>query len=217
MLNRPLHRSRKSIPKFQVVKINQRTIGPVSLTWVLRICWIRTNWEIQKHSMLYKLPPIQKHQEQIWPCHKTCHGQPRIIIWKKPLAMGIQPLGTSSGSILKLLLFPSFCTSSRKIPFPSLFYMIFCFISYMCIKTQDKKRQPLGTIFDASRKVLSLWSLVTCFKKYLCPLILCTFFMILYMYIAFGQGQITHLAGADKAKILMSTGRPHHYGHLLQV
>ena len=31
--------------------------------------------------------------------------------------MGIQPLGTSSGRILKLLLFPSFYTSSRKIPF----------------------------------------------------------------------------------------------------
>ena len=46
--------------------------------------------------------------------------------------MRIQPLGASSGSILKLLLFQSFCTSSRKIPFGSLFYiMIFCFISYM--------------------------------------------------------------------------------------
>ena len=62
---------------------NQRPIGrPVSLTSVLRICWIRTNLEIQEHSMLYKLSPIQKHQEEIWPCHKTCHGQPRVIIWK---------------------------------------------------------------------------------------------------------------------------------------
>ena len=60
--------------------------------------------------------------------------------------MGIQPLGTSSGSILKLLLFPSFCTGSRKIPFASLFYMIFCFISYMYIKPQGKKRQPLWTV-----------------------------------------------------------------------
>ena len=41
---------------------------------------------------------------------------------QKPQGMGIQPLGTSSGSILKLLLLPSFCTSSRKIPFASLFY-----------------------------------------------------------------------------------------------
>ena len=42
---------------------NQRTIGPVSLTWVLRICWIRTNLEIQEHSMLYKLSTIQKGLE----------------------------------------------------------------------------------------------------------------------------------------------------------
>ena len=47
---------------------------------------------------------------------------------KKKQGLGIQPLGTSSGSILKLLLFPSFCTSSRKISFASLFYMIFYFI-----------------------------------------------------------------------------------------
>ena len=55
---------------------NQRTIGPVSLTRVLRICWIRTNLEIQEHSMLYKLSPIQKHQEQIWPYNKDGQGQP---------------------------------------------------------------------------------------------------------------------------------------------
>ena len=40
----------------------------------------------------------------------------------------MQPLGTSSDSILKLLLFPSFCTSSSKVPFASLFYMMFYFI-----------------------------------------------------------------------------------------
>ena len=68
---------------------NQRTIGPVSLTWVLRICWIRTNLEIQEHSMLFKLSPIQKHQEQIWPYHKNGQGQPRVIIWKKRQGMGI--------------------------------------------------------------------------------------------------------------------------------
>ena len=142
------------------LKRNQRTIGPVLLTWQLRICWIRTNLEMQEHSMLYKLSPIQKNQEQIWPCHKNGQGQPRVIIWKKPQGVGIQPLGTSSGSILKLLLFPLFCISSRKIPFASLFYMVFCFISYMYIKPQGRKRQPLGTIF-----LCKLWSLVACLKK----------------------------------------------------
>ena len=158
---------------------NQRTIGPVSLTWVLRIYWIRTNLEIHEHSMLYKLSPIQKQQEQIWPCHKNGQGQPSVIIWKKkPQGVGIQPLSTSSGSILKLLLFPSFCTSSKNIPYASLFYMIFCFISYMSIK-----RQPLGTLFYATSKVLSLWTLVACFKTKALPsdFMHIFFFMILHI------------------------------------
>ena len=97
--------------------------------------------------MLHMLSSIKKHQEQIWHNHKNGQVQPRVIIWKKPQGMGIQPLGTSSGSILKLLLFPSFCNSSRKIPFASLFCMTFCFISYMYIKPQGKKRQLLVTMF----------------------------------------------------------------------
>ena len=138
---------------------------PVSLTWMLRICCIRTNLEIQAQSVLYKLSPIQKHQEQIDPVIKIVNVNPGSSFERKnkPQGIGIQPLGTSSGSILKLLLFQSFCTSSRKIPFASLFF-IFCFISYMYIKPQGKTRQPLGKILDASRKVL-LWSLVACFKK----------------------------------------------------
>ena len=38
------------------------------------------------------------------------------------------------------------------------------------------------------------------------------FFMILYMYIAPGQGQT-----APGDKVLMSTERPYHFTHLLQV
>ena len=41
-----------------VSKMNQRTNGPVSLTWVHRICW--TSLKIPDY-MLYKLSPIQKH------------------------------------------------------------------------------------------------------------------------------------------------------------
>ena len=144
--------------------------------------------------MLYKLSPIQKHQEQIWPCHKSGQGEPKVIIWKKPQGMGIQTLGTNSGYILKLLLFPSFCTSSRMIPFASLFYMIFCFISYMYIKPQGKKRQPLATMFfDASRKDITLITGCTFQKNSSALWFYVHFFMFLYMYIALGQGQTTHL------------------------
>ena len=60
--------------------------------------------------------------------------------------------------------------NQRTIGSVLLTWVLFCFIPYMYIKPQGKNRQPL-----ASRKVLSLWSLVACFKKQLCPLILCTF------------------------------------------
>ena len=66
--------------------------------------------------------------------------------------MGIQPLGTGSGSILKLLLFPSFCTSSRKISFASLFYMIFYFIHVHIAQWQGET--TLGDNFLWKQKVL---------------------------------------------------------------
>ena len=40
--------------------LNQKTNGPVSLTWVHRICWIRTSLEIHDY-MLYKLSSMQKY------------------------------------------------------------------------------------------------------------------------------------------------------------
>ena len=68
----------------------------------------------------------------------------------EPQGMGIQPLGTSSGSILKLSLFPSFCTSSRKIPSASLFYDILFYFPGQGETTLE------DNCFDGSRKVLSL-------------------------------------------------------------
>ena len=44
-----------------------------------------------------------------------------------------QPLGINSVGILKFLLFSSFRTSSRKIPFASLFYKIFLVLFHACM------------------------------------------------------------------------------------
>ena len=151
------------------------------------ICWIKTKFEIQEHSMLYKLSPIPKHQEQIWPYYKNGQGQPRGIIWKKPQRMGIQPLGTSSSSILKLLLFLSFCTSSRKIPFALLFYMIVCFISYIYIKPYCKRRQPFGTNFLCKQKGLITDHWLHLSKNSSALWFHAHFFIILYMYIVIGH------------------------------
>ena len=139
-----------------------------------------------------------------------------IHVYKAPgqeeTTLGDQGMvGTSSGSILKLLLFPSFCTSSQKIPFFSLFYtcMIFCFISYMYMKPQGKKRQPLGTFCFKETERSYHFDHGCMLKKEALP----SDFMHIYhdLYMPLGRGR-----QPIRAKIFMSTGRPHHYDHLLQ-
>ena len=50
---------------------------------------------------------------------------------------------------------------------------------------------PLGPNFDVNRKASSLWSFIASFKK-ISQKFFYHFFMILYMYIAPGQGQTAH-------------------------
>ena len=93
--------------------------------------------------------------------------------------MGIQPLGTSSGSILKLLLFPSLCTSSRNIPFASyiiLYDILFYFIHVYIAPGQEE--QPLGTIFMEAERSYH-WSLVARQKNSSALWFYAHFFMIL--------------------------------------
>ena len=72
---------------------------------------------------------------------------------------------------------------------------------------------PWGRNFDVNRNILSLWSFVASFKKNsLKSDFIQFFFMILYMYIAPGQGQ-----RAPGDKILMSIDMSCHFIHLLQV
>ena len=66
---------------------------------------------------------------------------------------------------------------------------------------------PLGTNVDVNRKPLSLCPFVANFKT-----ISTRFFMFFHMYIAPGRGRQT-----PGVKISMSTERPYHFDHLLQV
>ena len=77
-----------------------------------------------------------------------------------------------------------------------------------------RKRQTIhwGQKFYDNRKAFSLCPYVQVSKWSLRNLILYTFLMILYMYIAPGQGQKTL---GDK--LLISTESPYHFYHLLQV
>ena len=72
---------------------------------------------------------------------------------------------------------------------------------------------PLGMKFWCQQEH-HVTSVICCkFQKHLFEVWFYTnFFMILYMYIAPGQGQT-----APRGQILMSTERPYHFTHLLQV
>ena len=65
-------------------------------------------------------------------------------------------------------------------------------VLYMYIALGQEQITPGGQNFDASRKALSFCPFVIGFKKISLNMILYHFFfMVLYMYIAPGQGQIT--------------------------
>ena len=162
-------------------------------------CWgyaeLEQTWKYMSTQSFISCHPYRSIRKQIYPRHKNGQGQPRVIIWTKAQGMGIQPLGKSSGSILKLLLFPSFCISSRKIRFASLFYMVFCFISYMCTVylALGQDDTTLGDNFvDGSRKVYHFDHWLHVSKISYALWFYAHFFMTFYMYVASGRGQTTH-------------------------
>ena len=72
------------------------------------------------------------------------------------------------------------------------FYTIFFMILYMYIHVAPGQglTTPRGRNFYVNRNILSIWSFVARFKKNLFEVwFYAIFFMILYMYIAPGQGQ----------------------------
>ena len=104
--------------------------------------------------------------------------------------MVIKPLGTSSGSNLKLLLFSIFCTSSRKIPLPHYFIWYFVLFHTCTFSPRARGDNPWGQFFFMiaershhfdhwfQNNTFALWFYVH-------------FFMILYVYMYIA------LAGAD--------------------
>ena len=88
----------------------------------------------------------------------------------------------------------SFATSFKKISLKSDFIQFFFMILYMYIHVAlgQGLTTPRGRNFYVNRNILSLWSFVANFKKNLFEVWFhAIFFMILYMYIAPGQGQTT--------------------------
>ena len=135
-------------------------------------------------------------RKQIYLCHKNGQCQPRVIIWTKPQGMGIQPLGTSSGNILKLLLFPSSLYQFQKDPFCLiiLYGILFYFIHvYSVFSPRARWDNPWGqfVLMEAERSYhFDHWLLVS--KISYAIWFYTHFFVIFYMYIALGRGQTTH-------------------------
>ena len=95
-------------------KKKQRTNGPVTLTWHLVLGRERDFAFFHSFKHVYIA---------------SGHGNTTTLY---------------KGSILKFLLFPSFCISSRKITIASLFYMIFC-LFHIC--TYGTRETTLGDNF----------------------------------------------------------------------
>ena len=150
-------------------------------------CWgyaeLEQTWKYMSTQCCISCHPYRNFRKQIWPCHKNDQNQPRVIIWKKLQIMGIQPPGTSSDSILELLLFPSFCVNSRKIAFPSLFHsprgrflwwkqngritlITGCLFQKIALVHSPwaGTDNPLGRKFWCQQKASSLWPLVAFLK-----------------------------------------------------
>ena len=88
-------------------------------------------------------------------------------------------------------------------PCPGIYFNVFIHVYSPRAGTVN----PLGTNVDINRKPLSLCPFVASFK-----IISTRVFMFFQMYIAPGRGRQT-----PGVKILMSTERPYHFDHLLQV
>ena len=169
--------------------LNQRTIGPVSLTWVLRICW--NQWLLRKGSLnivpgtMFKLPFLNnclgRGRQPIRAKILMSTGRPPhyghlLQVWKESL----QPL-TLYTSFHNLIttgqgqttpgdkIFISTETSchfghllqvSKKSLWSLILYIFFFMILYMYTAPGQGLTRPWGQIFYVNRNILSLWSFV---------------------------------------------------------
>ena len=96
-----------------------------------------------------------------------------------------------------------------KSSLPNLILYTFLMILYMHIAPEQGHTTPWGHTFDVNRKTLSLCPFVASLKKKKSDF---THIFILFYTCPRGKGR--QILGV---KILMSTERPYHFGHLLQV
>ena len=126
-----------------------------------------------------------------------------------PMAGADNPLGTNVDVNGKPLSLCPFVASFKTISSKSDFIHIFNDFIH-AYSPGARAYNPLGTNFWCQQKALITLPICCKFKKR--NLILYTFLMILYMYIATGQGQTT-----PSGQTFDVNRKPYHFAHLLQV
>ena len=107
----------------------------------------------------------------------------------------------------------SFSTSFKKISLKSDFIQAFFMIVYMYIAPRQGLTTRWGWNFDVNKNILSLWSFSASLKKISLKSDFIPFFSWFYIWtVVYSPGQT-----APREQILMSTERPYHFTHLLQV
>ena len=123
--------------------------------------------------------------------------------------MAENPRGQNFDDNRNLLSLRSFATSLKNLFDFIQFFQDFIHVLSLRVGADN----PLGTKFDVNRNILSLGPFVASLKKNLFEVWFYTiFFIILYMYIAMGQGR-----QPPRDKVLMSTEMSCHFIHLMQV
>ena len=134
---------------------------------------------------------LQVYKESLQPLTLYTSFHDLINVYSR-MSWADNPRGQNFDVNRNLLSLQSFATSLKKNLFEVWFYTIFFMILYMYIHVAPGQglTTPRERNFYVNRNILSLWSFVASFKKNLFEVwFYAIFFMILYMYIAPGQGQ----------------------------
>ena len=201
--------------------INQRTSGPVNahltpgsgIYFKAFIHYIApgqgqtTPWGQMLMSTKSSYPFA--HSLQVWKKKSDfIHIFNDFIYVYSPEARTDNPLGTNFWCQQKALITLPICCRFKKIALKSDFIYIFFMFHHMYSPGQGQTNH-WGQNFDDNREVFSLCPMLQVSKWSLRNLILYTFLVILYMYIAQGRGRQSYVD-----KILMSTVKPCHSAHL---
>ena len=147
-----------------------------------------------------------QHQEQIWPCHKNGQGQPRVIIWKKAPGHGHTITWYKFWQHFIAFIIPIILYQFQKDPF--CFIICYDILFYFIHEYKAPRQEETTLVLKQTERSYHFEHWLHLSKNSFALWFYAHFFMILYMYIALGQGRQT-----IRAIFLCQKEGPHHYGH----